>query len=188
MISNNNSLKALFLILILFVMVSIPCYSQSASENTMGKLGKNPVYYLDSVLIDYATMMSINPDNITVVTVLTDKDALGYLGERGKDGVVLLETKAFARKRFRRYFSSKSAEYANLFPTGSSDESAQYILNGKLLTGNYEGNLSSIDDKKFISLEIIPKKELKKRYDITDKKIGILVQSKISEDLNSSDK
>ena len=64
-----------------------------------------------------------------------------------------------------------------IVPTPESDSSVIYILNGKVLTTNFEADLSEINDKSFIELTIIDKNTLRKKYKILDKAFGVLIKA-----------
>ncbi len=101
------------------------------------------------------------------------------MGADGKNGLVYIETKKFAKHRYWSYFKSKSKDFQRLFPTAESDLKTIYVLNKKVLTDNYEGDLASVNDKTFVSLEIIDKQQLEKLYGIKDKEYGIIIFSSV---------
>lgn len=93
-----------------------------------------------------------------------------------------VETRGFSKKRFLRYFKSKSKEFSKILDSKGDDSTFQYILNGKILTGNFEGDLAIIDDKLFQKINIIKQKELSAKYSIKDKDYGIIIASTVPED------
>jgi hypothetical protein len=123
-------------------------------------------------------MQEYQPTDIAVVTVYKDTNAVKLVGEQGRFGAVYVETKKFARNRYWNYFKTKSADYLKVVPTPQSDSSVIYILNDKVLKSNYEGDLSGIDDKNFIELNIIDKQKIIKDYNISDKLFGVIVRTK----------
>ncbi|GGH14893.1 hypothetical protein FAZ19_07075 [Sphingobacterium alkalisoli] len=157
-------------------------YAQSPPERVAEKLEKKPIIFIDSIRVDIVEMQKYNADQIAAVTVYKDSVTLGIFGNT-TDGVVYIETKDFSRKRFINYFKSKSIEFKQLLESLENDNSFQYILNGKVLAENYEGNLAAIDDKIFRSLTIIDKKELTSKYENTSKDFGILIASDVPENL-----
>ncbi|WP_421942273.1 TonB family protein [Pedobacter sp.] len=52
------------------------------------------LYVLDGVVIDNASLNTINPNSIESVSVLKDQSATSLYGSRGKDGVIIVKTKA----------------------------------------------------------------------------------------------
>jgi outer membrane receptor protein involved in Fe transport len=82
-----------------FVLFMLPFLSfAQQGDSTKRKLGPNPVIIVDSVKLTHEQFMAFDPTTIARVTVLTDTDATNHYGPDAKDGVVLAETKAFARK------------------------------------------------------------------------------------------
>lgn len=170
------------ILLLLHILLTCAAFAQRPKKKEP-ELGENPVYFIDSVKIDRKTLINFNPKNIAVLTMLEGKEAIKTVKE-ATDGLVYIESIPFARKRFERYFKSKSEAYRNLLLTNPADSSIQYILNSKLLLKNFEGNLSIIDDKVFESLTILTKKELVAAYGETDKIIGVEIRSKVPENLH----
>ena len=112
------------------------------------------------------------------MTVYKDTNAIKLVGQQGKFGAVYVETKMFARNKYWNYFKTKSADYLKIVATPQSDSSVIYILNDKVLKTNFEGDLSGIDDKNFIELNIIDKQKLDKDYNISDKIFGVVIRTK----------
>ncbi len=146
-------------------------------KRVIKKLGDDPVFFIDSVNVDKSEMMKYQPDQIAKVSVYKDSDAIELVGPEGKDGVVYIETKTFAKKRYWNYFKTRSVEYANIVLTPESDSTIQYILNGKILTTNFEGDLSLINDDIFKELKVIDKETLQKEFGIPDKSYGVVIKS-----------
>ncbi|WPU95596.1 hypothetical protein SNE25_08680 [Mucilaginibacter sabulilitoris] len=121
--------------------------------------------------------MAYDANQVTLVNVLTDSDAIKGYGTEGVDGVVLIESKSFARKRYVRFFRKISAQYDSIYNVANTDTVFQYIVNDKVQKRDFAGNLALIDEANFKSLEIINADELKQRYGITDKLIEILVRA-----------
>ena len=118
-----------------------------------------------------------------MVNMYYNEEAIQLLGDKAKDGAAYIETKQFARNRFVRFFRSYSVAYDSLISKAGSDKEFQYILNGKVQDANYEGNLALIDKELIAGLGIIDATQLKERYKITGKLVGVLVESKRPKDL-----
>jgi hypothetical protein len=141
------------------------------------------MYFVDSVNVDHVGLLKYDPKEIASVNVLRGKEAKEIAGEDGKDGVIYIETIPFAVRRYKRYFSSKSPEYEKIISKLDNDTNIQYILNKRVLTEKYEGDLSIIDDKVFKGIRILSKEELIKEYGITGKEYGVLILSAVPDDL-----
>ena len=152
-------------------------------KKAIKKLGNDPVFFIDSVNVDNSELQKYNPQDIASVSVFKDSTAIKLIGMDGKDGVVYVETKAFARTRYWNFFRSKSPDYARVVPSPGSDSTLQYILNERVLKTNFEGDLSLIDDSIFKNLIVIDKSALEKQYSVTGKEYGIVITSDVPRDL-----
>ncbi|OYU79346.1 MAG: hypothetical protein CFE23_14350 [Flavobacterium sp. BFFFF1] len=157
-------------------------FAQSPKK-VLKKLGDNPVFFIDSVNVDKETLQQYDPNDISSVTVYKDKNAVELIGSEGKDGVIYIETKNFCKKRYWKYFVSKSDEYRQRVTAPDGDANVQYILNERVLDGNYEGNLAAIDDTVFKSIKFISKEELLRKYKIDNKDYGFQIISATPKDL-----
>lgn len=157
-------------------------------KKVIKKLGNDPVFFIDSINVDKSEMMKYQPEDIAQVSVYKDSNAIKLVGPEGKDGVVYIETKPFARIKYWNYFKTKSVEYGNIVLTPESDSSIQYILNGRVLKTNFEGDLSLIDDSIFVEIRIIDKEKLEKDFGINDKQYGVIIKSDKPKDLYKANK
>jgi hypothetical protein len=164
------------------ILISSAATAQSP-KRAIKKLGNEPAFFIDSISVSKDDLQKYDPNQIAAVSVYKDKTAIELLGEEGKDGAVYIETKAFAKKKYWSYFKSKSEAYATAVPDAAGDSTVQYILNGKLLKENYEGDLSSINDTIFKSISIISKEELEKQHGVKNKRLGVLIHSEVPDNL-----
>ncbi|WP_316839759.1 hypothetical protein [Pedobacter gandavensis] len=169
----QNSIRSFTFIIFFFLLYSVNLFAQQPAK----KITADPLFFIDGKELLKSEMANINPDDIAMVTVLKEHTFKEY-GEKGKNGVVLIETKVYARKRFQQYLSTKSAKYKSLLGDNSDDQNIQYILNEKVLNKNYEGDLASIDDSTFISITVISAEDLK-AYKVTGKQYGLLIKTKV---------
>ncbi|HET9056091.1 MAG TPA: hypothetical protein VFN30_04510 [Chitinophagaceae bacterium] len=171
-----------YVLILTFSILALSVFGQRP-KRVIKKLGNDPVFFLDSVNVDKSEMIKYQPEQIAQVSVYKDSNAIKLIGPKGKDGVVYIETKVFAKRKYWSYFKTKSVEYADIVLTPESDSSIQYILNGRILKTNFEGDLSLIDDSIFENLKIIDKKILQKEFGITDKQYGVIIKSNKPKDL-----
>ncbi|WP_336833522.1 hypothetical protein [Sphingobacterium siyangense] len=164
---------------ILFVLIYSINYGQTTVKESKASNGV-PIMFVDSVRISQADLQKYKSDDIATVTVYKDSTKFKHL-DSNAIGAVYIETNQFSRKRFLNYFKSKSPEFKNLLASQQSDDSFQYVLNGEVLSKNYEGKLAAIDDKNFKSITIIRKNELVMKYGETDKALGIVIVSEVPE-------
>jgi hypothetical protein len=147
-----------------------------SSGKILKKLGPHPLMIVDSVRINDEQLAKINANDIATVTVMIDTNATKIYGDAAKDGVVICETKTFARKQYIAYLRSKSKTYDSLYMVAKSDSTFQYIVNDKPEFQNYEGDLTLINNGNFISIDIITADDLKNKYNIPDKAYGIIIK------------
>jgi hypothetical protein len=163
--------------LLLLSLLSWSAAAQAPAKSA-AKLTANSVYVVDSVTLEsVAGLQQFDPKTIATVNIFTGKEAVDLLGEKGNQGVMYAETIPFARRRYWRYFRSKSAEYKALVPTPATDSLVQYILNKRVLTGQEVGDLALIDDTIFKSLRVLDAQALAASYGITTKKYGVVLES-----------
>jgi hypothetical protein len=164
------------LLLLPLTTIALTVCGQSPKK-VLKKLGNDPIFFVDSVNIDKSELKNYDPKDIAQVTVYKDSDAIRLAGPEGKDGVVYVETKEFARKLYWTFFSSKSAEYSRIVPTPGSDSLIQYILNKRVLTSNFEGDLALVSDSIFKKITILDRDALQSQYHISDKTYGVVIES-----------
>lgn len=153
----------------------LSCYSVFMTTAKPKEQLTGPIYMLDSVRIAEDNLRKYNPNDIALLTVYRGAEATRLAGTQGANGIVYIELKPFARNRYWRFFAGKSVAYLRAVPTPKDDSSILYILNGKVLPTNYEGDLVGIDDTSFTSLRIISKKQVVKEYGITSKSLGVVI-------------
>jgi hypothetical protein len=189
MILLQNELRLFTAVFFFFLIYSTNLFAQEVTDTTSKRtptvidgpprLTGVPLFFMDGKEILQSEMTNISPDDIAMVTVLK-KDTFKKYGEKGKNGVILIQTKVRCRQLFQQYLSGKSAEYKKILSDDSNDQNVQYVLNEKVLKDNYEGDLASIADSTFISINVIGAKELK-AYDVTHKKYGVVINTKPKE-------
>lgn len=174
----NSRYSIIYVLLqVLFFSFSQKGFSQQELNERIPKNTKL-IYVLDSVQIANDKISKIVPTDIATVIVVKGKTATDLLGSKAKDGIVYIETKKFARNRYWSFLKTKSENYAIVLPNPEKDNLIQYILNGRILNKDYEGELSRINDSNFQKIEIIPKDTLLKRYGIYRKQFGVEIHTK----------
>lgn len=173
-----------YLLVIVFI---FPMLGSAQSKEPSEKLGRNPIYFIDSVRTTTSDFMHFDVNTIASLTILTDTDATNKYGQEAKDGVIWIQTKALATKRYLKFFRQKSAPFDSLYKVTNSDSTFVYIINDKIKGKNSSGDLATIDDYLFISLDVLTADDLKKKYNITDKQFGILIRSKKPQNLFNGD-
>jgi hypothetical protein len=156
------------------------CYSISHQAETFTLFQSDePMYFVDSIRTNKAFLEeAYKPSDIAFVSVYKDINALKIAGQEARNGAIYITTKSFARQHYWSYFKSKSSEYLQNVPNLDAQKEIAYILNGKVLTENYESDLFNVNDSNFMELSLIDKKQLKSKYHISDKKLGFLIKTK----------
>ena len=130
-------------------------------EKAMKKMGSNPILFLDSAETNMNTLQTLNPFDISNITILKPKKAKKTLGEKGVDGAIYVTTVKTAKNIYWNYFRTKSDEYRELLATPQADTIVQYVLNGQPLSDSVAPrSLFLITDKNFKSIEIVDKEKL----------------------------
>jgi hypothetical protein len=126
----------------------------------MKNIGQNPIVFLDSLEIGMSAMQTLNPFDISNISILKPRKAKKLLGDKGGDGAIYVTTVKAAKVIYWKYLSSKSDAYSRLFNTPQADTTAQYVLNGKALTDSASpGSLFLINDKIFKTIKVIDKED-----------------------------
>ncbi len=141
----------------------------------------DPIFFMDSIRINKGVLNAYEPNEIAMVSVLKADHAIKIAGPEGENGVIYIFTKEFAKKIYWYYFKSKSSSYVKVVPSYDKDSDVVYILNNKVLTRDYEGDLYMINDKTFIELKVIDKRALKKEFNLSNKKWGVVIKASSSE-------
>lgn len=170
-----NARKILILILVVGINpATLPLMAQQI-QKPVRKALRTPVIFVDSVSIDYQEVAGIKKDDIALIDVYKDSSAVRLLGPDGRDGVIFLMTKDFARKIYRDFFSAQSPEYARLVASTGADSAVQYILNGQPLFVDYEGQLAKVPQSGLKEIRIVDQAVLERDYQIQHKKMGVVI-------------
>ncbi|MEO7048177.1 MAG: hypothetical protein ABI091_22960 [Ferruginibacter sp.] len=173
-----------FIVLILTLNAS----AQDDQKTAISKLGPNPLFLIDSQIVKKSDLSKYSADSIATLQILYDSSATKLFGDIAKDGAVIIETRSFDRRKFISYFRKSSKSFDSLYSITGNDQSFAYIINDKVQSGNYEGNLSAIGDEEFKGLEILTAEDLNKKYNVSDRKFGILIHAEAPKDLYNADK
>ena len=162
-----------------------PEYNNPAAKPEYNSLlkGPQPMIFLDSVHIknnkEPYELWDINPDSIALLSAVKPEAAIKLIPS-AIGGIVYIETNSFARKRYQRFFKSKSAAYAQLISSKAGDSNVAYILNDQVLKINVAGELAAINNNGFESLQIISRETLEQQYHVSDKLFGVLIKADLT--------
>jgi len=126
--------------------------------------GDKPLIILDGEKIPYEKMKEISPNTIDNISVLKDKSAIGVYGEDGKGGVIIIQTKEYAKdnpsdKKINDitvigYGTKKKINHTQL-------DDALLVINGK---EEPDMKVGSLDPDKIESVSILKGEEAIKKY------------------------
>lgn len=178
--------------LCILLLLIVGCKSQvlpvkEMTKQATKKLGPNPHFVVNGESVDQKTFTSLNEADISTLSIISGKEATDLYNEKGKDGVITVQTKAYAKKKFQSTFRALSNKYNDMIDNYEDNE-IQYILNKKPLVKDIEGTLSFIDITLLKSIKIIDSAKLSRKYGIVDKKIGVVIKSKRPKHLYDSKK
>jgi hypothetical protein len=156
----------------------ISCYSFNhfvPKDLYFEKNPDEPIYFLDSIEMNKMALENFDPSDFVSIKVVKGKNAIKLLGEKGKNGIVYIETKAAAKQRYWAYFKSISKDLAKLTVNPANDELIQFILNGRSITTDFDNQLMEINDKNLKSIKLIGTDELIKTYGVKNKSYGVII-------------
>jgi hypothetical protein len=150
----------------------LPAYlfAQSAGED-------DPVYVVDSVKVTAAAATGLTPDKIGLITIAKGRGAVLRYGSQAENGVVYIETKEFARRRVETFLRAVSPAYDSLRRQQPADSAITFLVNDKLVSGNDEARLFTVDRKTFVNLKVLSPEVLREKYQVEGKKAGVAIIS-----------
>lgn len=113
---------------------------------------EKPIYVVDGTISGKAALEKMNPEDIQSIDVLKGNTAMALYGERAREGVVVINTKAAAKKRFWTLLCTESNEYGKIIVSPESDSVAMYKLNGELLSKSSEKRLYNLTQKDILKV------------------------------------
>ena len=133
------------------------CSTRKASSglSDLNKLGENPIWFIDSTEVHYDTVKTINPMDISNISVLLPKSAKKKLGDKATDGAVYVTTVKAAKQKYWLFFSSHSNDYKLRIQDFRADTSVVYFLNGQTLSDSAIGTLNLVDKENLRQLQFV---------------------------------
>ena len=143
-----------------------------ALKNAKGTSLKEPLYVLDGKEASKDILSKLNPNDIESIHVLKDKSALGIYGEKGRDGVIVITTKAEAAKKKNLRLANKVEEVGDTIHTHSADVvsiigeknitvNPLYILDGKEISAD---TMKEIDPNTIESVTVWKNSKATEKY------------------------
>jgi len=126
----------------------------------------------DGEVISYAALKKIKPEDIKSISILKDKSATAVYGEKGKNGVIIINTKIkelVLKEVPLNYISDTPSENVNLngnirFRNSSLDPAKQplYVVDGNIQTGKFE--LNAIDPNDIQTVNVLKGESTLNKY------------------------
>jgi len=156
----------------------VSCYELiNADIPPVALISHDPLFFLDSVRAGKEVLSKLNPNDIAMVMVLKDSNAIRAAGPEGVNGAIYITTKKSAHIRYWNLFRSRSAAYAQAVPTPEADSAFVYVLNQKVLTTNIESTLVDVNAGVFIDLQVINAETLNREYGLSGSRRGIVIKT-----------
>lgn len=155
------------------------CYSfvEAPSEPLQLFRPNEPMYFVDSIRTNESFIRKeYDPSEFAAVRVVKGENAIKIGGQEGRNGVIYIYTKNYAREKYFNAFRTKSKEY-NKSVTSPDQFDVVYILNGKVLKENYEIDLFEAAADPSLEIEIIDRNQLRHKFGKKGK-IGVLLKTR----------
>lgn len=173
-------------ILFTLVLIFSGCKSTvTTPDEALKKLGKNPHYEVDGKPVNEQDLLKIDSEDVALVSTYFGKEAKQLYRKKAKDGVVIIQTKKFATNKYETFFKSYSQDYEQMLSI-TDRKDIQYILNDNVLTEDFEGSLALLNNELLKELKVVNQETLSEKYDINDKKIGVILVADTPKDLYKS--
>lgn len=125
-------------------------------------------------------LKNLSPDKIAFMNVVKSPTLQAKYGPKAANGIIYIETKPFARKRYNRLFTGLSPAFEAAIKKYGDDSKFQYILDGVKIDENSMNMLAALEPNGIADLVVVDAKMLKKTFDVKDKekKVGVIITSK----------
>lgn len=142
----------IFILSVAFALISTVNFAQSKPT------------YVDGVKVTQQEADRLTKDGIASMQI--DQDGIHFT------------TRTAACNAYWTFFKSKSPQYATLVPTIQEIYKVQYIINGTVLTSNFDNTLAGVNDANLTSIAVIDNSTLSKTYGVTDKPYGVIIKTR----------
>lgn len=176
----KNALKTICLTIIALLLPGRSGFAQDTVQLPKRATKPMPLFYLDTKEIKGSFLSYAKADDIGLVQVLPLDKAIELHGDKAKNGITYVFTTKYCIEHYKRAFSERSSEYKKVLKDeGGSDDRIQYIIDGKVLKGKFEGNLYMLRNNPRYFLKIIGPEGLE-LYGVNDKAFGFVITKRAS--------
>lgn len=176
----KNALKLFFLTFIALLSFENSGFAQDTIQLPKMAIKPMPLFFIDTKEVKGSFLNYAKADDIGLVQVLPLDKAIEIHGDKAKNGVTYVFTTKYCVEQYKKGFSDRSSEYKKVLKDeGGSDDRIQYIIDGKVLKGRFEGNLYMLRNNPRYFLKIIGVEGLE-LYGVTDKAFGFVITKRVS--------
>ena len=175
--------------LLLLLLVALGAYGSFAQDTTVAprkglptdystKMPKEPLYILDGVPISSSDINTIDPKDIALLNVYKDAATTALYGTRGANGVILITTRKAAIETYHKNIGAASEAYALKVSTIQDENEIFYVVNGKPLLKNFEGDLCQIKTEQILNVTLLDAATAKAKYGVEKKEGAVVITKK----------
>jgi len=176
----KNALKIIFLTIIALISFQGSSFAQDTVQLPKRATKPMPLFFIDTKEVKGSFLSYAKADDIGLVQVLPLDKAIEIHGDKAKNGITYVFTTKYCIEQYKKGFSERSSEYKKVLKDeGGSDDRIQYIIDGRLLKGRFEGNLYMLRNDPRYFLKIIGAEGLE-LYGVTDKAFGFVITKRVS--------
>ena len=176
--------------LLLLLFVALGAYGSVAQDTTIAprkglptdyssvNKSNQPLYVLDGVPIPNSDINTIDPKDIVLLNVYKDAGTTALYGSRGANGVILITTRKAAIETYHKNIGAASEAYALKVSTIQDENEILYVVNGKPLLKNFEGDLCQIKTEQILNVTLLDAAATKAKYGVEKKEGAVVITVK----------
>lgn len=177
--------------LLLLLLVALGAYGSFAQDTTVAprkglptdygtvKVSNQPLYIIDGVAIDKDSLKEINPKDIVLMNVFKGVSATALYGSiGGANGVIQITTRKAAIETYHKNIGAASEAYALKVSTIQDENEILYVVNGKPLLKNFEGDLCQINTEQILNVTLLDAAAAKAKYGVEKKEGAVVITKK----------
>lgn len=177
--------------LLLLLFVALGAYGSFAQDTTIAprkglptdyssvNKSNEPLYIIDGVALAKDGLKEINPKDIVLVNVLKGVSATALYGSiGGANGVIQITTRKAAIETYHKNIGAASEAYALKVSTIQNENEILYVVNGKPLLTNFEGDLCQIKTEQILNVTLLDAAATKAKYGVEKKEGAVVITKK----------
>ena len=177
--------------LLLLLLVALGAYGSFAQDTTVAprkglptdyssvNKSNQPLYIIDGVTFAKDSLNEIDPKDIVLVDVLKGVSATALYGSiGGANGVIQITTRKAAIETYHKNIGAASEAYALKVSTIQDENEILYVVNGKPLLKNFEGDLCQIKTEQILNVTLFDAAATKAKYGVEKKEGAVVITKK----------